>query len=160
MLITTTFAGRAEDRSADISPGHRAGSPNRWPDSHARRLRRTVDAEIRAKRGSLRSTNRRRRCTFAAVAEDRSRTTKVAIVGAGSVGATLAYACLVRGVAKTVALYDLAVDKVNAEVLDLRHGLQFVPRADVIGSDDVEVCAGADVVVVTAGAKQKPGQTR
>jgi len=99
-------------------------------------------------------------CTFAAVAEDRSRTTKVAIVGAGSVGATLAYACLVRGVAQTVALYDLAVDKVNAEVLDLRHGLQFVPRADVIGSDDVAVCAGADIVVVTAGAKQKPGQTR
>jgi L-lactate dehydrogenase len=57
-------------------------------------------------------------------------------------------------------LYDLAIDKVNAEVLDLRHGLQFVPRADVIGSDDVEVCAGADVVVLTAGAKQKPGQTR
>src|SRR6266511_248511 len=48
MLITTTSAGRAEDRSADISPVHRAGSPNRWPDSHARRLRRTVDAEIRA----------------------------------------------------------------------------------------------------------------
>jgi L-lactate dehydrogenase len=94
------------------------------------------------------------------VAEDRSRTTKVAIVGAGSVGATLAYACLVRGVAQTVALYDLAIDKVNAEVLDLRHGLQFVPRADVVGSDDVAVCAGADIVVVTAGAKQKPGQTR
>src|SRR6266540_3695376 len=51
MLITTTSAGRAEDRSADISPGHRAGSPNRWPDSHARRLRRTVDAEIRVRPG-------------------------------------------------------------------------------------------------------------
>jgi L-lactate dehydrogenase len=50
--------------------------------------------------------------------------------------------------------------KVDAEVLDLNHGLQFVPMATVEGSDDVGVCAGADVVCVTAGAKQKPGQTR
>lgn len=85
---------------------------------------------------------------------------KVAVVGAGSVGATLAYACLIRGVAHTVALYDLEATKVEAEVLDLRHGLQFVPRADVIGSDDITVCAGADVIAVTAGAKQRPGQTR
>lgn len=85
---------------------------------------------------------------------------KVAIVGAGSVGATLAYACLLRGVAHTVALYDMAREKVEAEMLDLRHGLQFVPRAEVLGSDDVQVCAGADVVAITAGAKQRPGQTR
>src|SRR5512132_2933369 len=51
-------------------------------------------------------------------------------------------------------------DKVEAEVLDLRHGLQFVPRADVVGSDDIAVCAGVDVVAITAGAKQRPGQTR
>jgi L-lactate dehydrogenase len=94
------------------------------------------------------------------MSDERHRTTKLAIVGAGSVGATLAYACLVRGAAQTVALYDLAATKVDAEVLDLRHGLQFVPRADVIGSDDVAVCADSDVIIVTAGAKQKPGQTR
>jgi L-lactate dehydrogenase len=85
---------------------------------------------------------------------------KVAIVGAGSVGATLAYACLIRGVAHTVALYDLDAAKVEAEVLDLRHGLQFVPRAEVEGSDDITVCTGADVIAITAGAKQRPGQTR
>ena len=88
------------------------------------------------------------------------RTTKVAIVGAGSVGATLAYACLMRGAARTVALHDIDAAKVEAEVLDLAHGTQFMPMADVIGSDDIEVCRDADVVVVTAGAKQKPGQTR
>src|SRR5512133_265590 len=87
-------------------------------------------------------------------------TTKVAVVGAGSVGATLAYACLVRGVGRTIALYDLNADKTRAEVLDLNHGLQFVPQATVVGSDDAEVCRGADLVVITAGAKQKPGQTR
>jgi L-lactate dehydrogenase len=93
-------------------------------------------------------------------ADTRADTTKIAIVGAGSVGATLAYACLVRGAGKTIALYDLNAEKTKAEVLDLNHGLQFVPMATVIGSDDIEVCRGADVVVITAGAKQKPGQTR
>src|SRR3954469_21086504 len=88
------------------------------------------------------------------------RTSKVAVVGAGAVGATIAYACMIRGVAKQIALYDLNRTKVDAEVLDLNHGLQFVPAAAIDGSDDVAVCAGADVVVVTAGAKQKPRQTR
>ncbi len=85
---------------------------------------------------------------------------KIAIVGAGSVGATLAYACLIRGAGNTVALYDQNPAKTRAEVLDLNHGLQFVPMASVTGSDDIEVCRDADVVVITAGAKQKPGQTR
>jgi L-lactate dehydrogenase len=85
---------------------------------------------------------------------------KIAIVGAGSVGATIAYACLIRGVGKSIAVYDVNAAKVEAEVLDLNHGLQFVPMATVEGSADLEVCRGADVVVITAGAKQKPGQTR
>ncbi len=88
------------------------------------------------------------------------RPSKVAVVGAGSVGATIAYACLLRGVARTVALFDLDASKAEAEVLDLTHGLQFVPRASVIGGADIAVCKDADVVVVTAGAKQRPGQTR
>lgn len=88
------------------------------------------------------------------------RRNKVAIVGAGSVGATLAYASLIRGVAHDIVLYDMDAAKVEAEVLDLRHGLLFVPPANVDGSDDVAICAGADVIAITAGAKQKPGQTR
>ncbi|KAB7745476.1 L-lactate dehydrogenase [Nostocoides sp. F2B08] len=84
----------------------------------------------------------------------------VAVVGAGAVGATMAYAMLVRGSARRVVLHDINAEKVRAEVLDLAHGAMFVPEAQVDGSDDVEVCRGADVVVVTAGAKQKPGQTR
>lgn len=82
------------------------------------------------------------------------------MVGAGSVEATLAYASLIRGAAKTMALYDLDRDKVRAEVLDLNHGSQFYPTTNVIGSDDIAVSADADIVVITAGAKQKPGQTR
>ncbi|MBD0861965.1 L-lactate dehydrogenase [Gordonia sp. zg691] len=89
-----------------------------------------------------------------------ARPTKLAIVGAGAVGTSIAYASLIRGVARTIALLDINTAKVTAEVLDMSHGLEFVPRADVIGSDDVSVCADADVVVFTAGAKQKPGQSR
>lgn len=88
------------------------------------------------------------------------RTSKIAIIGAGSVGATIAYACMVRGVGQQIALYDIDRKKVDAEVLDLNHGLQFVPMATIEGSDDVGVCADADVIVITAGAKQKPGQSR
>jgi len=91
---------------------------------------------------------------------DSRRTSKVTIVGAGSVGATIAYACLIRGVANSVTLYDVNADKTRAEVLDLNQGIQFVPMAAVTGSDDIAVTADSDIVVVTAGAKQRPGQTR
>ncbi|MFV0458646.1 MAG: L-lactate dehydrogenase [Actinomycetales bacterium] len=84
----------------------------------------------------------------------------VAVIGAGAVGATLAYATLVRGVARRVVLYDINTAKVRAEVLDLAHGRMFFPEAEVEGSDDIEVCRDADIIVVTAGAKQKPGQSR
>jgi hypothetical protein len=66
---------------------------------------------------------------------------KIAIVGAGHVGVTLAYACLIGGAGNTIALYGRDAGKVRAEVSDLQRGLQFVPMATVEGSDDVEVCA-------------------
>ena len=89
-----------------------------------------------------------------------AKTSKVSIIGAGAVGATLAYAGLMRGFARTVALYDINTAKVEAEALDLAQGVQFMPEATVIGSDKVDVCADSDVVVITAGAKQQPGQSR
>ena len=85
---------------------------------------------------------------------------KVSVVGAGSVGSTLAYTLLLRGVAPTVALYDINKAKVEAEVLDIGHGIEFMPMSAVIGSDDISVCADSDVIAVTAGAKQRPGQSR
>ncbi|NYF18392.1 L-lactate dehydrogenase [Microbacterium sp. AK009] len=85
---------------------------------------------------------------------------KVTIVGAGSVGASTAYAALIRGSARHVALYDIATAKVDAEVLDLAHGTQFTGRSDITGGSDIAVAEGSHVVVITAGAKQDPGQTR
>ena len=85
---------------------------------------------------------------------------KLTVVGAGSVGASTAYAALIRGSARHVALYDINAAKVEAEVLDLAHGTQFTGSSDIVGSDDVSVVEGSQVVVITAGAKQNPGQTR
>lgn len=102
-----------------------------------------------------------------AAAPDRSGpegTAKLAVVGAGSVGSSVAYAALLRGSARTIALYDVARAKAEAEVLDLAHGSSLASPhtspARVIGGDDIACVAGADVVVITAGARQRPGQTR
>ena len=85
---------------------------------------------------------------------------KVSIIGAGAVGSSLAYASLIRGVARHVVLHDINAAKVRAEALDLAHGSQFMPQAKIEGSEDPEVTRGSDVVVITAGAKQKPGESR
>ena len=82
------------------------------------------------------------------------------MVGIGSVGAAIAYACLIRGSAGALALYDINANKVHAEVLDLNHGSQFVPHCLVSGSDDIAVTANSAIVIVSAGAKQHPGQSR
>ena len=92
--------------------------------------------------------------------EPAQRSNKIGIVGAGRVGTTVAYAALIRGVAKHISLYDPTRSKVNAEVLDLNHGLMFVPMASVEGSDDMQVLAGSDVIVFAAGASHPLGQTR
>lgn len=85
---------------------------------------------------------------------------KLTVVGAGSVGSSVAYAALIRGSARHIALYDIATAKVEAEVLDLAHGTQFTGSSDITGGSDLSVVEGSHVVVITAGAKQNPGQTR
>lgn len=85
---------------------------------------------------------------------------KIAIIGAGGVGTSIAYAALIRQSARNIALYDINEAKVRAEVLDLAHGSQFTGRSAISGGSDLSVIDGARVIVVTAGAKQEPGQTR
>lgn len=85
---------------------------------------------------------------------------KVAIIGAGTVGSTTAYACLIRGITRHLVLYDVNGARARAETLDLEHGLQFVTNAVVEGGDDLELVRDAAVIVVTAGAKSEYGQTR
>lgn len=85
---------------------------------------------------------------------------KVSIVGAGSVGATVAYACLLRGAAHELVVYDIDGAKAEAQALDLAQGVQFAPMATVRGCGEPAGCEGSDIVVLTAGARQRQGQTR
>lgn len=88
------------------------------------------------------------------------RGSKVSVIGAGSVGASLAYAMLIRESAREVVLYDINEAKVTAEVLDLAHGTQFTGASSISGGTDIAMTENSDVIVITAGAKQNPGQTR
>ncbi|MBK9696606.1 MAG: L-lactate dehydrogenase [Propionibacteriaceae bacterium] len=85
---------------------------------------------------------------------------KLTVVGAGSVGTSIAYASLIRGSARQIALYDIDTKKVEAEVKDLSHGTQFTPTSVVTGGSDISVVKDSSVIIITAGARQKPGQTR
>jgi len=89
-----------------------------------------------------------------------STSSKLSVIGAGAVGSSLAYAALIRGSAEQIALFDINEKKADAEVRDLNHGTQFTPSTGVIGGGDIGVVKDSDVVIITAGAAQKPGQTR
>jgi L-lactate dehydrogenase len=85
---------------------------------------------------------------------------RLAIIGAGAVGSSLAYAALIRGSAREVVLYDIDAARADAEVLDLAHGTPFTGASRITGGGDLDAIEGASMVVITAGAKQKPGQSR
>lgn len=88
-----------------------------------------------------------------------ARSRRIAVIGAGAVGATFAYALMIRGQADEIVLIDVNRAKAEGEAMDLRHGLPFVRPVDVhVG--DYSDCAGADIVVITAGAASKPGESR
>ncbi len=85
---------------------------------------------------------------------------KVSIIGAGAVGSACTYAMKIQGVARHLAMYDIAGDRVRAEAMDIAQGGQFTRESTVDGSDDISVIKDSDIVVVTAGARQQPGQSR
>lgn len=84
---------------------------------------------------------------------------KVTIIGAGNVGATIAYSIMQTGIASQIVFIDINKDKAQGEAKDLIEGTAFCPPVDVIAGDykDAE---GSDIVIVTSGAGRKPGQTR
>jgi L-lactate dehydrogenase len=88
-----------------------------------------------------------------------SQSRKVVVVGAGSVGATYCYALAQSGLADEIVLTDRNEDLMKGQVLDLVHGQTFFPTVG-IRSGNIEDCSDAQVVVITAGAAQKPGETR
>jgi L-lactate dehydrogenase len=84
---------------------------------------------------------------------------KVAIIGAGNVGSTFAFSLMISGLAREIALIDRNEIKARGECMDLNHGLSLAHPTKIYSSG-YEGCRDADIVVITAGAKQKPGQTR
>jgi L-lactate dehydrogenase len=84
---------------------------------------------------------------------------KVVIVGAGDVGASFAYALLQSGTAESIVLVDVQHELAEGQALDLAHGLPFVPST-VVRAGSPDDYTDAAVIVITAGAKQKPGESR
>ena len=85
---------------------------------------------------------------------------KVALIGTGFLGMSMAYSMLNRGGISELVLIDIDKEKTEGEEMDLSHGLPFAPQKMVIKAGDYDDCKDAEVVVITAGAAQKPGQTR
>lgn len=85
---------------------------------------------------------------------------KVVLVGTGFVGMSMAYSMLNRGGISELILIDIDKDKTVGEEMDLSHGLPYAPQKMIIKSGDYSQCKDAQVVVITAGIAQKPGQTR
>jgi len=84
---------------------------------------------------------------------------KVAIIGAGAVGSTAAYATTIKNVASEVILIDINDSKEEGEVMDIADGLCFVETGCIKGADFKDA-RDADVIVITAGVPQKEGETR
>ncbi len=84
---------------------------------------------------------------------------KVTIIGAGSVGATTAFALLTRGAASEVVLIDINTEKALGEALDIKQATPFIDNCDIHAGSYADA-VGSDVVVITSGIGRKPGQTR
>jgi L-lactate dehydrogenase len=84
---------------------------------------------------------------------------KVVVVGAGSVGATYCYALAQSGLADEIVLIDKNEDLVSGQVLDLVHGQPFFPTVNIRAGSSADY-ADAQVVIITAGTAQQPGETR
>ena len=84
---------------------------------------------------------------------------KVTIIGAGSVGATTAFALLARNAASEVVLIDINTDKALGEALDIKQATPFIDNCDIYAGSYCDA-VDSDVVVITSGIGRKPGQTR
>ncbi|KAJ9555207.1 hypothetical protein OSB04_009821 [Centaurea solstitialis] len=89
-----------------------------------------------------------------------SRSTKISVVGVGNVGMAIAQTILTQDLADEIALVDVNADKLRGEMLDLQHAAAFLPRTKISASVDYSSTLGSDLVIVTAGARQIPGESR
>lgn len=90
----------------------------------------------------------------------RDRVNRVVLIGTGAVGSSYAFALLNQGVTEELVLVDLNKEKSEGDAMDLNHGITFAPSPTKIWFGDYTDCKDADIVVICAGANQKPGETR
>lgn len=85
---------------------------------------------------------------------------KIVIVGAGLVGSSTAFSLITQGICDEVMIIDINKNKARGEVMDLCHCVEYLNRNVKVSEGDYKDCGDADIVVITAGAPPKPGQTR
>ncbi|HHV30879.1 MAG TPA: L-lactate dehydrogenase [Clostridiales bacterium] len=84
---------------------------------------------------------------------------KISILGAGNVGATIAYTLTVQGLASEIVLVDINKEKAEGEAMDIYQGTALCPPVDIFNGDYPDI-KDSDIVIVTLGSARKPGQTR
>ena len=84
---------------------------------------------------------------------------KVTVIGAGNVGATIAFTLATQGVANEIVMLDIKKEKAEGEVMDISQGSPFFNGTDIIAGDYADA-VDSDIVIITSGAARKPGQTR
>lgn len=85
---------------------------------------------------------------------------KVAIIGTGLVGSSTAFSLITQGVCEEILMIDLNKEKALGEVMDLNHCIEYLNRNTKVRVGSYEECQDVDIVVITAGAPPKSGQTR
>lgn len=84
---------------------------------------------------------------------------KITIIGAGAVGSTTAYTIMLSGLVSEIVLIDINKNKAEGDALDMNHGISFVSPVKIIAGDYSDI-KGSDMVIITAGASQEPGEKR
>ncbi len=84
---------------------------------------------------------------------------KISIVGAGNVGASIAYTLTIDGMASEIVLIDINKGKAEGEAMDILQGTALCPPVDIYAGD-FEDAKESDIVVITSGIPRKPGQSR
>lgn len=85
---------------------------------------------------------------------------RVVLIGTGAVGCSYAYSMINQGVVEELVLIDVNEAKAEGEAMDLNHGIPFAPSPMKVWKGSYQDCKTADLVVITAGLAQKPGETR
>lgn len=88
-----------------------------------------------------------------------TKTSRVVVIGTGYVGSSYAFSLINQNVTDEMVLIDLNKEKTEGDAMDLNHGIPFGAPTK-IWAGDYSDCENADIVVITAGANQKPGETR